>query len=199
MDAENSGTPPVRGPALADYLTDFPAPLAVAGADLGLGAITSWSSRGADDLTSALELLYEQGTRLALAITTVRSTHGIDPRGLPIETAALHLSNFLARADVHAHPGRYRFNPENPGPEPDPAARLEHERRIQHAIDQAPHSTVTVLCDERPVTGQRVTVLEHAVIELPWHDEHTVLCVGPHDILDKLTLRTSTPEDLAHF
>ncbi|KFU82048.1 hypothetical protein SAMN04489729_1561 [Amycolatopsis lurida] len=199
MDADNSGAPPARGPALADYLIDFPAPLAVAGADLGLGTIISWSSHGVNDLTSALELFYEQGPRLAMAITTIRSTRGIDPRGLPLETPALHLSNFLARAAVHAHSDRYRFDPEDPGPVSDPAARLEHERRTQHATDQAPRSTVTVLCDGRPVTGRRVTALEHSVIELPWHDEHTVLCVGTQDILDKLTLRTSTPEDLAHL
>ncbi|OXM43129.1 hypothetical protein [Amycolatopsis alba] len=186
MDTDDNGAPQARGPALTDYLTGFPAPLAVAGTGLGLGTITSWSSHGADDLTTALEVLYAHGTRLALAITTVRSTHGIDPRGLPIETPAIQLINFLTRAAVHTTPE-------------DPAARLEHDRNIQHTTDQAPRTTVTVLCDGHPVTGQRVTVLEHAVIELPWHDKHTVLCAGPHDILDTLTLRTATPEDLAHL
>ena len=200
MDADESGAPPPRGPALADYLDRFPVPIAVAHEDLGLGLIATWNSHGVDNLISALEVLYDRDGRFLLVVKTIRSRDGLDPRGLPLETPAIQLENFLSRADVVAHPARYHFDPARPGRsgQPDPVARRERYQRIQQAADHATRTPAVVSCDGASVTGQRIDVLGLAVVELPWRDGHTVLCTGVPDVVDHLALRTVTPADVVH-
>ncbi|WP_406635009.1 hypothetical protein [Amycolatopsis sp. WGS_07] len=138
---------------------------------------------------TALELVYESDARCQLTVKTVRSREGLDPRGLPFDTTADLLSNFLSRADVVADPEHAS----------DPAARRERYQRIQHAAGHAPSRPATVSCDGAPATGQRIDALGLAVLELPWHDGATVLCVGVPELVDRLVLHTATAEDLSRF
>ncbi|WP_406639181.1 hypothetical protein [Amycolatopsis sp. WGS_07] len=168
---------------------------------LGLGPAVGWNVQGVDAVVSALELLYDRDARYQLMVKTVRSREGLNPRGLPIDTIPDLLSNFLGRADVVANPDRYLFTQENLDREapPDPTARRERYQRIQHAADYAAATTATVACDNALTTGQRTDALGVAVLELPWKDGTTLWCVGVPELVDRLVLRTATPEDLAHF
>ncbi|ATY12013.1 hypothetical protein CU254_17235 [Amycolatopsis sp. AA4] len=201
MHADDSGAATAQGPALADCLARFPCPLLAPQESVGLGPAVSWNVQGVDSLVTALELVYESDNRCQLMVKTVRSREGLDPRGLPIDTVADLLSNYLSRADVLARPDRYRSTPGNldRAAPTDPAAHRERYRRIQHAADQATAATATVACDDAPVAGQRTDALGAGVLELPWRDGATVWCVGMPDILDRLVLRTATSQDLSRF
>lgn len=186
MDADESGAPAPRSPALADYLARFPCPLAAANGSTAAG----WSLQGVDTLVTALELVYESDHRCQLTVKTVRSHEGLNPRGLPVNTTADLLSNFLSRNELVTEPGRRTFAQEHP------TARLERYQHIQRAADDAARLPATVSCDGTPTTGQRLDALGLSVLELPWHDGATVLCVGVPEFIDHLALRTATPEDL---
>ena len=71
MHPDESGAPPPRGPALADYYARFPGPMAVAQEEVGLGPMTSWGQTGVDSIVSSLEVLYELDNRYLLAVNCV--------------------------------------------------------------------------------------------------------------------------------
>jgi len=190
MRQDNSGASrQPRGPALNEIFARFPGHVVVAHDDLGLGAMASWQYHEVDGIPWALEAIYGRDASHLLVVKTVRPPVGLDPRGMPVESDAIQISNFVHHAEITATPERY-----GPGHEPGPRDHLERFRRAQQAVDQAQPQTMTVSCDGLALLGSRIIALDCCVARVTW-DGSTIWCTGRPEIIGRVVLRTATVDD----
>ncbi|MFI6100762.1 hypothetical protein ACIA8G_34870 [Lentzea sp. NPDC051213] len=190
MDDRSMGAADVpRSPHPRDQIAVFPAPVASASSGMGLGPIATLATQGVNGLPWAVDVTYRSSDgRLLSEVKTVRSPHGLDPRGLPVENTEIQLLNFLARTRERepgsAVPTRESF-------------AADHDM-VRTAVGEAVAVPVNIMIDQNPLSGTRIDALGVAVIEVNW-GECTVYLTGTPDHLGTLELHTTTTADVDHL
>lgn len=156
---------------------------------MGLGPIATLATQGVNGQPWAVDVTYRSPAgRLLSEVKTVRSPHGLDPRGLPVENAEIQLLNFLSRTRER-DPGRAVPTRESSAADSD---------AVRVAVGEATPVPVNVMIDQNQLSGTRVDALGVAVIEVGW-GECTVFVTGTPDHLGTLELRTTTTAHVDHL
>jgi hypothetical protein len=190
MRHDNSGAPrQPRGPAISELFARFPGPVAVVHDDVELNPMSTWQYHDFDDTPWALDAVYDRGNSRLLVVKSVRSPAELSTRGMPVESDAIQISNFLHHDEITADPGQYAT-----GHQPDRQAHLDRYQRAQDAVEHTAPEPVTVSCDGVARPAGRVTALDCSVVRLNW-DDNTIWCTGRPEIISRLALRTATVDD----
>ncbi|WP_199443066.1 hypothetical protein [Umezawaea beigongshangensis] len=163
--------------------------MAAASAVMGLGPIAAVGTHGVNDRPWAVEVTHRSSAgTLLLVIKTVRSSHGLSPRGLPVENAESQLLDFLSRTRDR---GSGLVVPVR-------GSSVANHDRVRAAVAEASVVPVEVVIDHGLVPGTRIDALGAVVIRVGWKDQ-TVLLTGAADHLGTLELHTATSSDVDHL
>lgn len=178
-----------RDPHPREHLAAFPGRVAAASTGMGLGSIAAVGTDRAGDEPWAVDVTYRSPTGSPrLVIKTVRSPHGLSPRGLPVENAEVQLLRFLGGAG-----GRERGLVV-----PSRESSAANHARVRAAVTDAPAAPVDVVIDSDLVPATRIDALGAVVITASWHDQ-AVFLTGTPEHLGTLELHTATSADVDHL
>ncbi len=193
MEERHQGDPrSPRVPRPADVLARFPGPVAIAAEPVG-GASAILGVEEIDGQPWAVEVGYTAAGRHLLTVRTVRSTAGLDPRGLTVESLASAVVAFAAR-DEGARPLGVPVTLAEGDAERRIAAHIAASRLTREQVARTPTRHTTLEIGGTAIPGDRVDLAECSAVDLAW-DGQTVYCAGRPEIIDTLKLRPATPSD----
>jgi hypothetical protein len=190
-----------RIPHPRERLAAFPGPVAVAGDATRWGPVASLEAHGLNGQPWAIDIVYQDGDgQHQLVVKTIRSRDGLNPRGLPVENAAIQLHNFLRRAETQSHPELYRHhsNQGTPPPAPDADVSASRYAHIQASVAQALSTETDIAIGDTMHRARRIDALNCAVIEAQWNGQ-TVFITGWPDTMGAPSLRSAIPTDVDHL
>jgi hypothetical protein len=170
----------------------FPGPIAVADEETTSGLTRDWNGFPDENGTYAVVAEYDAPGVHQMAVKTFRPSPPCQPQ-VAVENTVTQIVYYLDRADVVAHPDKYR--PDQPGRVETPGKAFLNANNLFEPLEGAVVTSVEVSVDGVLVPGTRTDVDSCSVLQLSWGRE-TVFCTGLPTAIDALALRTATPADL---
>lgn len=156
------------------------------------GAVPFVSVMTNNDEPWAVELYYPVDGRPGLAVRTIRSRQGLSPRGMPIESLASVMVNFMLNNVDVTRPDA------SAGSEAHVDAVIARGRSIRAQASETEAAPTAIFIDGDEYGARRIDVLGCTAVEASWA-QRTVFCVATAAEIDGLRRRTLQPQEAARW